>query len=133
MNIKFNIKNETKINAALDSVNGRASDHTYTTYADFAADAWRIAHKIEKLLGGKKYCIGAKFSIESGDSVLHAYKYSRIGTRVLLECRASGWFITDIQRVDIYSRGGSSTITFTQAHHEQAVKVLAEGYFLVED
>ena len=137
-NIKFDIKNAAKINALLDSVNGRASGHTYCQFEDFKTEAERFISKIEALLGGKKYALGAKFSIESGDSVPNAYgrfgkdvyKYTRIGTRISLECRASGWFVTDIQRADIWARGGESKIVLTQAHHDQAVKVLSDGYII---
>ena len=126
-NIKFDIKNAAKINALLGEVNGRASGHTYYEFVDFKNEAERFISKIEALLGGKKYCLGAKFSIESGGSVKSAYKYTRIGTRISLECRASGWFVTNIQRADIWARGGESKIVLTQAHHDQAVKVLRDG------
>ena len=129
-NIKFDIKNAAKINALLDSVNGRASGHTYCTFTEFKTDAENTISRVEKLLGGKKHCVGAKFSIESGNSVKSAYKYTRIGTRLSLECRASGWFVTDIQRADIWARGGECKIVLTQAHHDQAVKVLSDGYLI---
>lgn len=130
MNIKFSIKNETKINALLDSVNGKAAGHTYTTYADFVVDAQNVILKIETLLGGKKYCIGSKFSIESGGAVSSGYKYARAITRLVFERRASGWFVTRFERAYIYIKAGSSTIIFKQAHHERAVKVLSGNYFL---
>ena len=127
-NIKFDIKNAAKINVLLGEVNGRASGHTYYDFGDFKTEAERFIWKIEALLGGKKYCLGAKFYIESGGSVKSAYKYTRIGTRISLECRASGWFVTNIQRADIWAKGGESKIVLTQAHHDQAVKVLRNGY-----
>ena len=129
-NIKFNIANAAKINALLGEVNGRASDHTYYKFTDFESDAGNIISRVEKLLGGKKHCVGAKAIIESGDSVPNAYRYTRIGTRISLECRASGWFVTDIKRVDIWAKGGESRIVLTQAHHDRAVKVLSDGYII---
>ena len=126
--IKFEKTNAEKINAILDTVNGKASDHTYRSFNNFSVDAEALIWKIENLLGGKKYCPGAKFSIESGSSVPSAYKYTRIGTRVEFECRASGWFITEISRADIWSKGGESKIVLTPDHHEQAVIVLKSGY-----
>ena len=130
MNIKFKTENETKFNALLNEVNGRASGHTYTRFSNFAAESNNVILRIETLLGGKKHCLGVKFSIESGGSVSGGYKYSRIGTQVSLERRASGWFVTGIRRVDIGGHGGKSKITFTQAHHDQAVKVLSNGYII---
>ena len=126
--IKFANTNGDKINTILTEVNGRASDHTYRNFNNFSVDADALIWKIENLLGGKKYCPGAKFSIESGSSVPSAYKYTRIGTRVEFECRASGWFITEISRADIWSKGGESKIVLTPAHHDRAVTVLKSGY-----
>jgi hypothetical protein len=128
--IKFAKINADKINAILTEVNGKASDHTYRSFNNFSADAEAVIWKIENLLGGKKYCPGAKFSIESGNSVPSAYKYTRIGTRVEFECRASGWFVTEIKRADIWSKGGESKIMLTPAHHDRAVNVLKSGYFI---
>ena len=128
--IKFAKTNTDKINAILTEVNGRAVDHTYRSFNNFLVDAEAVIWKIENLLGGKKYCSGAKFSIESGGSVKSAYKYTRIGTRISLERRASGWFVTDIQRADIWAKGGESKIVLTPAHHDRAVNVLKSGYFV---
>jgi hypothetical protein len=128
--IKFEKTNAEKINAILTDVNGRASGHTYCKFTDFESDAENVISTVENLLGGKKYCTGAKFSIESGGSVPSAYKYTRIGTRISFECRASGWFITEISRADIWSKGGDSKIVLTPAHHDRAVNVLKSGYFI---
>lgn len=130
MNLKFKIENAAKINALLDSVNGRASDHTYSKFSDVEVEAKYYISKIETILGGKKHCRGVKFFIQSGGEVSGGYKYARVGTQVSLECRASGWFITNIQRADIWARGGRSKIEFTQSHHDQAVSVLSSTYFL---
>ena len=126
--IKFAKINADKINAILTEVNGKASDHTYRSFNNFSVDAEAVIWKIENLLGGKKYCPGAKFSIESGGSVKSAYKYTRIGTRISFECRASGWFVTEIKRADIWAKGGDTTIVLTAAHHDRAVIVLKSGY-----
>ena len=126
--IKFTAASADKINAVLTEVNGKASDHTYRSFNHFSVDADALIWKIENILGGKKYCPGAKFSIESGSSVKSAYKYTRIGTQVNFECRASGWFVTEIKRTDIWAKGGESKIVLTPDHHEQAVIVLKSGY-----
>ena len=126
--IKFEKTNADKINAILTEVNGRASDHTYRSFNNFSVDAEAVIWKIENILGGKKYCPGAKFSIESGNSVKSAYKYTRIGTRISFECRSSGFFVTEISRADIWSKGGESKIVLTPAHHDRAVIVLKSGY-----
>ena len=126
--IKFTAANADKINAILTEVNGKASDHTYCKFTDFESDAENVISRVEKLLGGKKHCVGAKFSIESGGSVPSAYKYTRIGTRISFECRASGWFVIEVKRTDIWAEGGDSRIVLTPAHHDRAVNVLKSGY-----
>ena len=126
--IKFAKINADKINTILTEVNGKAADHTYHTFNHFSVDADALIWKIENILGGKKHCVGAKFSIESGGSVPGAYKYTRIGTRISFECRASGWFATEIKRTDIWAKGGESKIVLTPAHHDRAVNVLKSGY-----
>ena len=130
--IKFDVKNAEKINAILAQVNGKAVDHTYKTFADMVAACNFEMSRAESLVGGKKFAVGIKIIVESGHSVKSAYKYTRIGTQVKLECRASGWFITDITRADIWQKGGASTILMTPAHHERAVSVLKSGYFVTQ-
>jgi len=127
--IKFTAANATKINAILSDVNGKAVDHTFRSFRDiFNGDDQ--TKKAEALVGGKKFAVGIKIIVESGHSVKSAYKYTRIGTRISLECRASGWFITDITRTDIWAKGGDNRIMMTPSHHEQAILVLKRGYFI---
>ena len=129
--IKFDVKNAEKINAILAAINGKATDHTYKTFTEMVAACNFGISRAENLVGGKKYAIGIKIMVESGHSVKSAYKYSRIGTSVRLECRASGWFITNISRADIWAKGGQSTIHMTPSHHQRAVEVLGRGYVVV--
>lgn len=129
--IKFDVKNAEKINSILSDINGKAVDHTFRSFRDiFNADDQ--TKKAENLVGGKKYAVGIKVLIESGHAVSKSYKYTRIGTQITLECRASGWFITDITRADIWQKGGQSTILMAPSHHERAVSVLESGYFVTQ-
>ncbi len=130
--IKFDAANAEKINAILDEVNGKATDHTYKTFVEMVADCNNQISRSESLVGGKKYAIGIKIIIESGHSVSKSYKYTRIGTRITLECRASGWFITNICRTNIWAKGGESTILMTPSHHQRAIEVLKSGYFITQ-
>jgi hypothetical protein len=89
--IKFDAANAEKIDVILAAVNGKATDHTYKTFSDmFAACNFEIS-RAENLVSGKKFAIGIKIIVESGHSVKSAYKYTRIGTQITLECRSSGW------------------------------------------
>ncbi len=129
--IKFDAANAEKIDAILAQVNGKAADHTYKTFADMVNACNSEIARAQNLVGGKKYAVGIKIIVESGYQVKSAYNYTRIGTQVTLECRASGWFITDISRADIWAKGGESRIIMMPAHHERAVKVLESGYVVV--
>jgi hypothetical protein len=128
--IKYDASNTDKINAILAEVNGRAGDHIYCNYQDFAPAANAKIAEVKNLVGGEKYTVGIKISIESGGSVSKSYKYTRIGTRIALERKASGWFVTEIKRIDIWAKGGESKIVLTPAHHDRAVNVLKSGYFV---
>lgn len=127
--IKFDIKNAEKINSILSDINGKAVDHTFRSFRDiFNGDDQ--TKKAENLVGGKKHAVGVKVILESGHAVKSAYKYTRIGTQITLECRASGWFITNICRTDIWAKGGDNRIIMTPSHDEQAIRVLKREYFV---
>jgi hypothetical protein len=128
--IKFLESNAGKINTILAGVNGPAVGHVYYSYQDFAGRAARKILAAKDLVGGDSYTVGIKISIESGVPVSKSYKYVRIGTRLTLERRASGWFITEISRCNIWPSGGQSMIIMTPEHHDRAVTVLKRGYLI---
>ncbi len=128
--IKFDLKNAGKINTFLHDVNGLATSHAYESFTEIERDFSVLKTKVEKLLGAKYHAVGVKLILESGGEVSSAYKYTRTGIRVEMECRASGWFITSICRADIYQKGGMRQIQFTTDHHDIAVSELRKQYFV---
>ena len=130
MRILIDPKNEAKIVAALGAVNGRASDHTYTTLGDIAAVA-REAEKQLLALLPKTEAPGAVFTSVSGGAVPRSYKYRRIGTYVRLERGSSGWFLMDVGRMEIYDGGGYQTLHLTQDQHVEAVTRFSKQYRII--
>jgi hypothetical protein len=130
--IKLNAANADKINAILAGVNGPAVGHVYRSYEDFRDRAERKILAVKDLVGGEKHTVGIKISIESGVPVSKSYKHTRIGTRIAIERKSSGWFVTAISRCDIWPSGGPSMIIMTPAHHDRAVNVLKSGYFVTD-
>jgi hypothetical protein len=116
-----------KIQATLDSVNGRAKDHTFTN-ADEVSKliGWAEADAL-KLLGSRKSLRGLKAVIKSGAAVTSAYKYTRTGTQVTVEWTSSSARITEISRCDVWKEGGTRLV-FTQEQDTRAVQQLRKNY-----
>ena len=129
--IKLKRENEQKIDAALATVNGKARTHSYGSMWDLTM----VADKADRMLAGygipKKQWVGAAVTAVSGDRVPNAYNrkgHTRIATKVTLERRATGWFLTEIGRTEIYQEGGSTTLYLTEQQDEIAVRILRMHY-----
>lgn len=127
MRILIDPKNETKIVAALAAANGRASDHTYTTLGDIAAVAREAEAAVLAVLP-KTLAPGAVYTAVSGGPVPRSYKYRRNGTYVRLERGSTGWFLVNVDRIEIYDKGGSSALHLTQEQHLEAVARFSSAY-----
>jgi hypothetical protein len=95
--MKINIKNENKIDSALQAVNGKAVSHTYS-----AQDVRRLAIAAEAEL--KSRCIdaaqrkGSIYEASGAGPAAASYKYQVITTMVKLERGARDWFLVDAKR-----------------------------------
>ena len=95
-----------KIQSILDTVNGRATEHTFT-YPRQILDCMRTAEERRQGLGlSKLNSIGMRVKFLSGEPVSHGYKYSRDGTEVVLVYRRSGWVVEAITSTQLYPNGG---------------------------
>ena len=117
--------NQAAIEQALSAVNGRAHDHAYTEYSELAALAESAEKRALELLGAKKYIVGATWTETSGGAVNNTYAragFSRIGTRVVLQRKSSGWYLIDANRQEIRQQGGGKgRLTFTAAQAARAL------------
>jgi hypothetical protein len=121
-------KNRAAIFHILATVNGRATSHTFTTYHEIEQIAAAAETRVLDLVGSQKAAIGALFEATSGDKVANAYKYARIGTRVKLERRATGWFLVDATEWMLWANGGDRRLTLTAAQDARAVELFRAGY-----
>jgi len=122
-----NIKINAALQAALDSVNGRASNHT-ATVSDIRDQAVEAEVRLADLHIAKKDRHGAQRVYTSGDSVPGAYKWSRKATRFVVERGATDWYLIDVKAVEIYNDGGGSRMILTQAQSDIAHAKLSEGF-----
>lgn len=111
--------NREAIRLALAEVNGRAEAHTFTEMDQLE----RIAEKMEERLAALKFTAkeraGARCVAVSGSEVSKAYArkgHTRIATRVGLERRPSGWFLTAAATHSVYEAGGYQLL---QLHPDQ--------------
>jgi hypothetical protein len=119
------------VEAALLAVNGKATAHTFTTY-NALVDASQWAEKQLNTLGiPKGQRTGARLMALSGEAVPNAYKYSRQGTYILMERRAAGWYLTEVEASTIYKEGGFRRVALTQAQDTVAVQKFRSAYAII--
>jgi len=116
---------------ALNAVNGKATAHTFTTY-NALVDAAQWAEKQLNVLGiPKGQRKGAKLVALSGEAVPNAYKYQRQGTYLIMERRAAGWYLTEVEASTIYKEGGFRRVALTQAQDTVAVQKFRSAYAVI--
>jgi hypothetical protein len=102
--MKINIKNRDKIQAALDSVNGRAVSHVMS-----ASDVSDIAARADRKLSESGIPIKSRRGVRAqhvpaGPGKSYARKGRHVVTNnVVLERGASGWFLVSCERVEIWA------------------------------
>lgn len=136
MKVKIEEKNASAIEAALKAVNGRATAHAYTDYAEIAALADESEKEVLALVGSRKAAVGAVVESTSGGKVPNAYAKiarNRVGTTVKIERFATGWFLTGVKSATIYQSGGSDRLTLTEAQDAEAVKRLRSQYLVTNE
>jgi hypothetical protein len=131
MKIKVSDDNAAKIQAALDAVNGRASEHTYRTYGDIARLVTEAETRRADLRLSKREAKGIQVVSVSGDAVPTAYKWSRNATRVELTYCATGWCLTDLASTTIYADGGGSCTSLTPDLANLAVAKFQAAHYTV--
>jgi hypothetical protein len=120
MKIKITESNRAKINATLDELNGKATEHTASAENIFElAELMEI--KLEKFGIAKKDRAGAKASGMSGGNVPTAYKYSRIVNDYRIERGSSDWFLIAVSKYSNYRNAAKNWIMLTPAQRDIAV------------
>ena len=125
------LSNTAALQAAIDSVRGRADAHTLTT----AREMMGVAEAAEARLAGlgvpKGERAGALYHYRSGGAVPGAYKYARLVSSLVLCRRAGGWYLKLISTVSTHDRAaGRSWLVLTPDQDARAVEALRAGYLV---
>jgi len=118
-NMKIKLTDESKLAAALDTVNCKADAHT-AGLAQVMGLLPDINKKMASLLQIKNWQ-GARVTFQSGGSVPNAYKYSRIVTTVTLERGSRHWFVVGLRRSSIWGDSMPLSVSLTPAQRDAAV------------
>ncbi len=102
MKIKIALNTKSReLSDSLDKVNGKANASTAS-----AMDILNATEICEKRLAefgiAKSSRIGAEMTYTSGGSVAKAYKYTRIANRIKAVRGGSAWYVTSIERVELF-------------------------------
>lgn len=129
MKIRVMDTNKGKIEAALDSVNGRSDTHCYTTYSEIVEIVEHAERQLAALLPQRTYRAGAKYVSESGGSVPHSYRYARTTTHVTVERSASGWFLVGVCRSSLWpNQCGTDRLILTPGQDKRALENFKRRY-----
>jgi hypothetical protein len=134
--IKIVPENATAIETALQAVNGNAYTHTYVTYKDVESVALKGARRLDAMDLPKKARIGAAVTSTSGEEVARAYcrkGFSRVATRITVECRPTGWFLTNVEKAEIYQLAGGWSLRLTAEQDAEAVRRLRQRYTVISE
>jgi len=119
-----------KIDEVLQSINGEASMHTYSSASEIIAIAQQAEAKLDRLLLPKKYRAGAVAEKTSGGKMPTSYGYRRIATRVELTRGARDWYLTYVLRIEVFpdNPGRHLFLILTQEQDKIAVENFRKSY-----
>ena len=125
--IKITLANAAKINAALDAANGKATSHTIRACSEVIAIADDAEARLSVLPKSERK--GATLvHIPAGPSA-SAYKYAAATTRIVIERRATGWFLLGAERVEVYPRATQRDImTISPAQRDEIARRAVSGF-----
>jgi hypothetical protein len=124
--IKITADNAAKINAVLAEANGKATSHTIRSWVVVDSIATDAESRLSALPKAER--AGATLVHTPAGPSAKSYKYAAATTRLRMERRASGWFLTSAERAEVYPRAqqrDSMTITPEQ-RDEIARRAVAE-------
>jgi len=117
--IKVTRNNATAIEAALREVNGKATAHTFSDYFEIEATATEAERRLSELGIAKSRHVGARLACTSGGA--YAKKGAlRVVTRIAIERRQSGWYLTKVSREWFQQGGGPGQLYVTAAQRDEA-------------
>ena len=102
--MKINVKNDTKINAALRAVNGRSASFCYTSASQIRALADRADATLNDRGVRKKNASGTKLTARMAGPSANRYRYPANANGVTLLRTSGAWFMTDVWKEVVYPR-----------------------------
>lgn len=125
--MKLNVKNTTKISAAIDAVEGRAQVNTIS-----AERLQNIATLAEKELAATGLPLAerksARFEFRDAGPSAKAYSWRQGATHVMIERGSSSWFLISVTRDEIHpQQRGLADLFLTQTQKDAAVRRFAES------
>jgi hypothetical protein len=126
--IKITEENLAAIQAALNAENGKSTAHTLYRAADVLEVAAEAERCLTALVGSKKYMVGGKATYRSGEALPNAYKYPRHTTRLSIERRSSGWYLTDVVTFSEWRSAGGLSLSLTQEQDAIVIKKARSKY-----
>lgn len=124
--IKIDSDHATQLRISLAEANGTAEAHAFTRWQDLERLAEAAERQLEALGVAKGRRAGASVIAVSGGTVANAYKFSRKLTRVRIERKTAGWYLTSAERLS--GHRGSFTLMLTPAQDAEAVATLRMRY-----
>lgn len=122
MKIKIAEENRSRIEDALKAVNGKATQHTFTTFEEVHGIAQEADRRLLAMLP-KAMHKGARLSAWSGEPVAKKYKYARVGTVATIERGVGAWFLVCLSTYTLFAdSGGGRALTLTKQQDEEAVR-----------
>jgi hypothetical protein len=126
--IKITTENLVPIQIALNAANGNSKAHTLCRSAEVLDVADDAERRLTALVGVKKYMAGGKATYRSGEALPNAYKYPRHTTRLSLERRPSGWYLTDVVTFSEWRSAGGLSLSLTREQDEIVIKKARSNY-----
>ena len=134
MNLKITSAYKTQIETALHAVNGSAEKHTYTSLNEIEAVAAMAEEKLASLKLPLSLRVGSVWVDTSGSSVANSYNNTRIGTKITMMRKSSGWALTAIDAATLYKEGGGGgKLLLTQTQYDEAAKRLLAGIAIMKN
>ena len=124
--IKITADNAAKINAVLAEANGKATSHTIRSWVLVDSVADEAESRLSALPKADRK--GATLTHTPAGPSASSYKYAAQTTRILIERRATGWFLISAARAEVYPRAPQRDVMTisTDQRDEIARRAVAE-------
>jgi hypothetical protein len=130
--LKITQKNAKSIEDALKAVNGRSEVHCYTAYEEISELVDEVTSRMQSIGLPKSLYKGAVYSSKSGGKAPNCYKgISRNATGVVIERKATGWFLKEVYQVAIFKNGGGSRLSLTAEQADAASRNFSRQFSIV--